>query len=345
MPNLVKILHVLGLLAKEETTNYTFTAVSNTLDGVQLQYANRYVAAPMDLSYANDGDLGPSVSALGQIANVAPSGLMAKGDLPFRVRPGGAAYSASVQPSGHRMLKAGGLTATLIATGGSESWTYAPSPAGLTYTTLSAEVYSRLQKLQLAGVIGSLKFDASDTKPAIWTLAGACGIPTGLPTDAATPAITYPNQTVPPPLSSSVLLTLGNLLPANAVVYAHSWDFQRAMTPRVAQSGGGAFLGMVPGDFNPIVKITVEASALVTGSPYTSTTAYDPYRLRDTAQIIAMTLKKGSVQYFRETLNAPQCQVIDVKESNKDGIPTFDLTLQLFNSTASANDSFSLVWD
>lgn len=343
MPLLTKALHVMGLLGKEETVNYTAVAVSNTTDGIQLQYANRYIGAPMEFSYVADGDLGPSVSAFGNIAGVAPSGYMLKGDLPFRSRPGGAAYSASVQPSGHRMFKAGGLVATLDATGGAEKWTYTPGPAGLTFTTLSAELYTKLEKWAIAGLMGSIKFDAPDTKPAIWTLAGACGIPT-LPVDSAMPAITYPNQTISPPLASSIALVLGGLS-TNAVVYAHSFDFQRQMTPRVAQSGAGAFLGMVPGDFNPILNVTLEATALVVGAPYTSGTAFDPYRLKDSGQIIAASLTKGTVQYFKEVLNFPQCQVIDVKASNKDSIPMWDLTLRAHNTTASSNDSFSLVYN
>lgn len=344
MPALAKILHIYGFLAKEETVNYTAVSVSNTTDGVQLQYKDRAVGAIMETDYQNDGELGPSVSALGTVASVAPSGFMIKGDLPFYLRPGGVAYSASVLPSGNRFLKAGGLVATLDATGGNEKYTYTPSPGGLVYTTLSAEAYGRGQKYPIAGMLGSIKFDAPDTKPAIWTLAGACGI-ASLPVDAAVPVITYPNQTVSPPLASSILLTLGNLLPANAVVYNHAFDMQRAMTPRTAQSANGGFLGMVPGDFNPELTVELEASALVTGSPFTSTTAYDPYRLRDSAQIIAVTLQHGTTQYFRQKLNFPQCQVVKVQESNKDSIPTFKLTLRARNSTASANDSFSLVWD
>lgn len=343
MPALAKILHVVGLLGKEETVNYTAVAVSNTTDGIELQYSARYQGAPMEFSWVADGDLGPSVSALGNVAGVAPSGFMIKGDLPFRSRPAGVAYSASVVPSGHRMFKAGGLVAVGAFGAGTETWTYTPSPAGLTYTTLSNELYTAQEKWAVAGLIGSLKFDAPDTKPAIWQLAGAQGIPT-LPVDAAMPAITYPVVTILPPLSSSIALTIGSLTSANVVVYSHSFDYQRQLTPRVAQSGSGGYLGSVPGDFNPILVVEIERTAAVTGAPYTSSTAIDPIRLKNSGQVVALTLVKGTAQYFKETINFPQCQVIDVKASNKDAIPTWKITFRAHNSTPSANDSFSMVY-
>lgn len=343
MPALAKILHVLGLLGKAETTNYTAVSVSNTTDGIELQYANRYQGAPMEFQWLNDGDLGPAVSALGNVAGVAPTGFMLKGDLPFRSRPSGVAYSASVVPSGHRMLQAGGLVATGSFGAGTETWTYTPSPAGLTYTTLSAELYTAQEKWAIAGLIGSLKFDAPDTKPPIWTLVGAQGIPT-LPVDSAMPAITYPDITILPPLSSSIALTIGSLTSANVVVYNHSFDFQRQLKPRVAQSGSGGYLGSVPGDFNPILVVEIERTAAVVGAPYTSSTAIDPIRLKNSGQVLALTLVKGSTQYFKETINFPQCQVIDVKPSNQDAIPTWKITFRANNSTPSANDSFSIVY-
>src|SRR5438309_9855254 len=108
-----KLLHVLGFLAKEEATYGTAVALTTTADGIQLQYKDRNVAAPMMLKYAFNGDLGPSVGNLGQVQNVAPSGLSIEGDLPTRARPGGAAYSAVLTPSIHRLLQASGFDATV----------------------------------------------------------------------------------------------------------------------------------------------------------------------------------------------------------------------------------------
>jgi hypothetical protein len=340
---LAKILHIMGLLAKEETTYGTPVALAGATDGIQLQYSDRYVGAPMEFDYAADGELGPSVSALGTVIGVPPSGYSIRGPLPFRMRPGGAAYSASVLPSGHRMLKAAGLTATLDATGGSEKYTYAPTAPGVTFTSLSAEMYTRGEKVPVAGMIGSLKFDAPDTKPAIWTLDNASGIAT-LPTDAAVPSITYPLQSVAPPLASTLALVLGGLS-VNAAVKSHSFDMQRQIHPRVNQSSSGDHWGFVPGDYDPMLKVTLEATALVTGDPYTSSTAFDPWRLRHFAKTIVASVQHGTTQYNKYKLSFPQCQVVDVRPGNDGPVPTVELTLRARNSTPSANDAFNLVFD
>ncbi len=337
-----KVLHVLGLLAKTEATYGTAVALTTTADGVQLQYKDRIVGAPLTIDYAFDGDLGPSVSALGQVANVAPSGRSVKGDLPFRSRPGGAAYSASVIPSLHNILKASGFDAAVVTGAGTESWTYTPSLAGTTYASLTMGCYTRGELWSVIGALGNIKFDAPDPAPPIWTF-GMMGILSGLPTDAALPSITYPLQTVNPPLASSIALTLGSLS-TNAVVLSHSFDMQRTMDPRVAQSGSGAHLGFVPKDRAPILKVTLEATALV-GSPFTSSTAFDPYNLRESAQSVAVTLQHGTAQYFRQKLQFPQAQVIAMTPGNNGSVATVELTLAAFNSTASSNDDMKIVFD
>lgn len=336
-----KLLHVIGLLMKEESSYGTAVALATTADGIQLQFKDRFVGAPLQIGYAFDGNLGPSVSNLGQVAQVAPSGRSVQGDLPVRSRPGGAAYSASVLPSLHRLLKAAGFDATLTTTAGSEKYTYTPTAPGATFSSLCAELYGRGEKWAVAGIVGNIKFDAPDPAPPIWMF-GLNGLLT-LPTDASVPTITYPLQSVAPALASSIALTLGSLS-TNAAVKSHSFDLQRQLHPRVIQSSTGAHLGFVPGDRRPILKVLLESTALV-GSPYTSSTAFDPYQLRDTGQALAVTLQHGSTQYFRSKLNFPQCQVVDVQPGGDGPVACVELTLQAYNSTAAAADDVNIVFD
>lgn len=343
MPAPAKLLHVLGLLAKEESTYGTAVSLTTTADGVQLQYKDRNVAAPMMLDYAFDGALGPSVGNLGQVQRVAPSGLSVSGDLPTRARPGGAAYSASVVPSIHRLLKACGYDATVTTTASAEKWVYTPTAPGASYTSLCSSLYTRGELWTAAGLLGSLKMDFSDPAPPIFSF-GLKGIVAALPSDASAPTITYPLQTILPPLASSISLTLGNFLPANAVVMSGSFDLQRELTPRVAVSASGAHLGFVPGDRKPLLKVVMEATAL-TGAPYTAAAAYDPYNLRDKGTSIAATLQFGSTQYNRYKLSFAQCQVVDVVPQNNGPIATVELTLAAYNSTAVASDDHSWTFD
>ncbi len=341
-PAPAKLLHVIGLLAKEESTYGTAVSLTTTADGVQLQYKDRNQAAPVTIDYSFDGDLGPSVSALGQQLQVSPAGRSVKGDLPTRARPGGAAYSASVQPSIHRLLKASGFDATLTTSVGSEKWTYTPSLPGIIGTSLTLGLYTRGELWSIAGAVGSMKFDAPDPAPPIWTW-GMMGIIPALPTDASAPSITYPLQTVQPPLASSIALTLGNLT-ANAVVMNSAFDLAATFTPRVAQSGGAAHLGFVMADRKPVFTVELEATAL-TSTPFTSSSAFDPYNLRDSGQQFGFVIQYGSTQYFRFKCNAPQAQVVNVVPKNNGAVATVELTIAAKNSTASSNDDVNFVFD
>jgi hypothetical protein len=336
-----KLLHVIGMLGKEESTYGTFVTMSTTADGIQLQYADRNVAAPLSLEYAYDGDLGPSVGNLGAIQRVSPSGFSVKGDLPTRARPGGAAYSATVTPSIHRILKACGFDATVTTTTSSEKWVYTPSAPGNSYTSLSHALYSRGELWNVSGALGNIKMDFANPAPPIWTYS-MMGIAT-LPSDAACPTITYPLATILPPLASSITLTLGSLS-TNAVVMSGSFDMQRQLTPRVAVSASGAHLGFVPGDRKPIIKVVLEATALTT-TPYTSSTAFDPYNLRDKATSIAASLQFGSTQYNKYKVAFAQAQVVNVVPQNNGPIATVELTLQAYNSSATAADDMSITFD
>lgn len=338
-----KLLHVIGLLLKEETNYGTAVSLTTTADGVQMQFTDKFVGAPLTIAYADDGDLGPSVSNLGKVAPVAMSGRSISGPLPFRSRPGGAAYSASVKPSLHMLLKAAGFDAALVTTASSESYTYTPTAPGSTFTSLCGSLYARGELWSLIGAIGNIKFDAPNTKPPIWTF-DLSGLVSSLPTDASAPSITYPLQSVAPPLASSISLTLGSLS-TNAVVRSHSFDLGRGVFPRIAQSGSGGHLGFVPGDRAPTLKVVLEATAAVTGSPYTSASAFDPYRLKENRNVIAASLQHGSTQYFRQKLNFPQCTVIDAVPGNDGPIATVELTLAAHNSTGSSADDVNIVFD
>jgi hypothetical protein len=265
-----------------------------------------------------------------------------KGDLPTRARPAGAAYSASVIPSVHLFLKAAGFDATVSTGAGTEKWTYTPSAPGTVASSLTLGLYTRGELWSAAGVIGNLKLDAPDPAPPIWTF-GAMGIIASLPTDVSPPTITYPLQSVQPPLASSIVLTLGNLS-ANAVVMNSSFDLGLKTTARVAQSGGAAHLGFIIDDRAPQLVVELEATAL-TGTPFTSSSAFDPYNLRDAATQIAASIKYGATQYNRYTLNLPQAQVINAEPSNNGSIATVKLTIAGFNSTASSADDVNFVFD
>jgi hypothetical protein len=344
MPAPAKVLHVLGLMAKEEATYGTPVALAGATDGVQLQYPDRNIGAPLRISYDFDGDLGPSVASLATIKRVAQSGRSVAGPLPTRARPGGAAYSASVVPSVHRLLKAAGYDATLDATGGAEKYTYAPTAPGPAFTSLTSELYTRGEKWPVTGLISDLKIDFANPAPPIWTF-DIMSILSALPTDAAVPAITYPLQAVAPPLASSIALTLGNFTSANAVVMSGGFALTRQMFPRIALSNGAAHLGFIPGGRDPLLKVVLESTALTGGGAGTAAATFNPYDLRELGLSVAVTLQFGTTQFNRYKIVCPQAQVIDAVEQNNGPIATVELTIKPFASTAVANDDHTIVFD
>jgi hypothetical protein len=338
-----KLLHVIGLTGKTESTYGVSSSPTTTADGVQLQFTEKNVTTPFTIDYAFDGDLGPGVGSLGSMVRVAPSGRSVKGDLPTRARPGGAAYSSSVVPSIHALLKAAGFDGTVTTTGGSEKWAYTPTVPGTGYASLSANLYSMGELMPVLGLLADLKVDFANPAPPIWTFMTS-SILSALPTDVAAPSITYPLQTVAPPLASSVALTLGSLTSANAAVISGSFALKRVIEPRVILSASGAHLGFVPGARQPELTVTLEQTAL-TGSAGTAAATFDPYNLRDLALQVSVLLQFGTAQYNKYKFAMTQMQVISATPANNGPTACTTLVLRAPVTTATANDDLTITFD
>lgn len=338
-----KLLHVIGLTAKTESTYGVSSSPTTTADGVQMQFSEKNIATPFTIGYAFDGDLGPGVGSLGSMVRVAPSGRSVTGDIPTRARPGGAAYSASVVPSIHTLLKIAGFDAAVTTTGGSEKWAYTPTAPGTGYASASANLYAMGELVPVLGMLCDFKIDFANPAPPIWTFMSS-SILSALPTDVTAPTVTYPLQTVSPPLATSVALTLGNFTSGNAAVISGSFALKRVLEPRVLLSASGAHLGFVPGARQPELTLTLEQTAL-TGSAGTAAATFDPYNLRDLATQLAVTLQFGSTQYNKYKLTMGQMQVIDAKPANNGPVGCTTMVLRAPVTTAVANDDLTITFD
>jgi hypothetical protein len=343
MPALAKVLHAIAFAAKAESSYGGGGSLVLTTDGVLLQYKDKNTGAILTFEYLYDGTVGVPIASLGQAKRIAPSGMSIKGPLPLLFRGPGIAYSATVRSSLDRLLIAAGFDAVVVTTAGSEMVTYTPTPAGIAFGSLFGDLYLRGEKISVVGAIGSLKCDASDLGPPMWTFdLSALG---SMPVDASVASITYPAYaSVAPPGASAVTFTLGNFLSANATVKKSGWDFARKVSDRVSQTASGGHAGFAPDNYAPVITVTVEATAL-TGTPFTSTTAFDAHNLRNSGQSFLTLLQYGSAQYNRAKINFPQGQVIDVKDSNEGPVPTVDLTIAAFNSSPTANDCMTIITD
>lgn len=333
-----KVLHVLGLLAKKEATYGAGITLSTATDGVLLQYADKNVGAPVELNYAFNGEMGPSVASLAQTPLVAPSGRSLQGDLPMRFRGPGATYSATVVPSIHLFLEASGFTASLT----SGAYTYVPTAPGTSYDSLALEMYTRGEKWPAEGVLANLAFSFDNPQPPIFTFK-VRGVNTTLPTDVAAPSITYPTLPITP-LSSAITFTLGSF--TAGVVYSGSGDLQRDIeAARVALTAGGGHLGFVPGMRKPMIKVVLEQTAFTTASPWHAAASFNPYQLREAATQLGMQLKFAAGTTVGGSLSflSSQAQIMDVKPGNNGPIATVELTLQLTESAPGAGDDIRIV--
>lgn len=341
MPAPAKLTQIAGLLGKEETTYGTAVSLTTTADGIQMQFDNRDMPW-ITLNYVYDGDLGPSVGNLGTVLRSAKAGQSASFEVPTRAKAAGTAYSASVVPSIHRLLKASGFDAAATTTASSEKWTYTPTAPGTTYTSLSAELYGRGEKVPMAGVLCDWSFDAPNAGPPLHRFAMQ-GILSAAISDVTTPSITYPLTAIQAAVAQNATFVVGNLT-ANAVVKSCAFAMNREVTPRAALTGTAGHLGFVPRGFAPELRLVLESMALTT-TPFTGASAFDPYQLEANGTSFACSVQFGSTQYNRWKVSFPQAQVIAIAPQVVDGVACMELTIRAHTSTPIANDAITVLFD
>lgn len=337
-----KLSQILALLGKKQVDYETAIAVAAATDGIQLQFQDRNYPVLVP-EFAYQGDLGPATGNLGTIKRAAQSGKSFRYDAPTRCKPGGAAYSASVKSSLHLLLEIAGYDMVLDATPSAEKWTGTPTAPGTGFAAMSAELYARGEKFPAKSVISDWAYDFPDAGPPAHTFS-LRGIFNGDVADAATPAPTYPLLAVDAPLATGILFTLGNLS-ANAEVKSGSFRLNREVdNPRVNLTASGGHRGFIPQGRAPELRAVLESTALV-GSPYTSASAFDPYKLLETGQNFAASLQFGSTQYFRWKHNFPQVQLIGIAPQVVNGVACMELTMRPYCSSPIANDDNNVVFD
>jgi hypothetical protein len=344
MPAPAKLSYILEFRQKIESAYGTFSSPALT-DGVQLQFADRNLGAPIAYNAAYDGDLGPSHASLGTVLRAAPSGISAQASWPMRVKGAGAAYSASIVPNVHVFLLSSGFDGTLTATGGSEKWTYVMTPPGTAYGSHSIDAWGVGETHQLKGGISSFGLEFQNPGPPLATFDSRY-YPHADPVDAARPSVTYALASVVPPLATSVALVMGSLT-TNAVLYGGSVKFTREIdNPRVALSAAGAHLGFVPGGMIVEADLMLEKMAKTT-TPFTAASAFDEYQLWKNATLLsACSLQFGSVQYNKYKIDfGARAQVIKFTPANESPIGKTTLTIRSSVSSPAASDAVTVTFD
>jgi hypothetical protein len=179
---------VIGFLGKEEAVYSVAEVLSDTDDGILPYLAEGDPEPPQPIEYVFDGNIGRSPGTLAPAKRAAPAGRFRQGNVQSLFRGRGTAYAAPDTPPNevHRLLKAAGLDASYSASP-TPQWTYAPTAAGTTFTSLTLEQYAQGSRFPMSGVICSWAFEASGLGVPIHTF-DYRGIAT-LPADSMSSAI------------------------------------------------------------------------------------------------------------------------------------------------------------
>lgn len=342
MAYVAKNVNTIGFVCKEEAAFGVAETLSTSVDPVQPWFTDQ-AGIPTTLSYLYDGEVGPAPGNDGRLRRAIPFGGAVSFDMPFFFKGGGAAYSASVFPNMHKLWKSCGLTASVIITGGSESWTYTPTAVGTAPTSLTSNLYTDELLIPVIGGLGNWKFsgDTSGLIKHTFTLNGTKGTITN--SAASVPAaFTYPLSTVVPtsPVGSTFLL--GSYLSAIGVKSV-DFDLGRKVEARPGLDAADGHLGFVHRGRSPVLTVVVEETSLVT-TPFHTSGGLDPWELFESGNSFACSFQHAGAQYFKWKLNFAQAQMMALPERvAMGGAACVKLVVAPYVTTPVANDDMTIL--
>jgi hypothetical protein len=297
--------------------------------------------------YVHNGERrGKSPATHGGRARV---GRMARfGACTIGIEPAGAgvAYSASVFPNVHTMMRAAGFLGTLDTTVGDEKWTYTPHAINAEESA-TMELYYAGEKHPLAGVYAQLEIDMDIPGIPIFNFASQ-GLYSALPTDAAIPAITYsafkePAKAVGVNLTATIdatTFTVGKI--AKVMVRQN-----RNINPRANDNTTGLHGGFNVGAERIFtMEALIEAEALTTASPFLddSPSGFNIYELMERASKMALAFKVGSADYLCWQFAAANAQLIAAPQQVNGAAAMWNCQWELKPSSLTADDECSIIF-
>lgn len=307
-----------GILAKIETTyntDPTPTTASNSVlvEGLGWSHAG---ARMIDRPAAR-----PS---LGKLQSVF-GGTLAQVSFSCEIKGPGSAYSASVRPEIDALLRACGLAATIVTTGGSESITYKPASSSIESCTIY--FYRDGKRQILTGCRGTVEFSCKTGERAIakFTLTGHIAAET----DTALPTFTFAS-TMPPAIKAGAF-TIGAY---SAIIDSYSCNLNNkvATPPNLSATDGYGEIRItgrdVSGSFDP-------EDVLVATYPFLAN-----WKAGTTAALATGVI--SGAQYNRFAFSNPVAYYREVAPGERDGITTLSLTCGFAES--SGDDEVSLAF-
>lgn len=331
-----KTLTKYGLLAALETVYGTPPVLDPATDGVDL------IAMPViNTDYAHQGErAGKSPASHGARKRVGRMGRFGTGTVQLEPCGAGVAYAADVLPNVHTWLLAGGFSAAVDTTPGSEKVTYTPHAVG-DEESISCEAYVRGEKKVLSGVYANTKLTSSVPGIPLFEFA-LSGIQPALPIDALVPEIVYP--TVEPPKAEAVQLTIGSWVVGN--IQSLEFNYERNLNARLLNNATGLHGGWNVGVARTItLTAIVEAVALKAASPWSGAGTYNPFASMEEGEEQAISFTIGATQYERMKFQANQAQLIAAPEQEEGAASLWSLQWECKPSTLVANDECAFIFD
>lgn len=334
MATAARLNQVIGFLAKEETDYGTAETLSNSTDALNPFIGDGDPEAPSAYEYVFDGNLGRASGNLAPQRRTTPSGRFRSGAIQVLPKGLGTAYSASAFPPNevHRMLKASGLDATYSATA-TPNWTYTPTAAGTTFTSLTLRQFAQGSQFDQAGCLLDWTFETQGLGVPVWTFNWR-GVASA-PADASLPSLTLQATSIIPPVASAIVGNIGAFTTATIRRVAFRLN-RNVETARVAQNLSGGHAGFIPGGMSPELELEIERPARAT---------FDPESELASATSRAVDVTFGSTQYNRWKLSLPQAQLATVTPGAEGALATVTLVYRAFASTPTANDHLSVVFN
>lgn len=263
-------------------------------------------------------------AGLGRAGTASATGQFAEIELVVPMKGPGSAYSAEGDLSFNPLLEACGMTANVVTTAGSETVTYTPSST--TFESATIYAYSGHTEYQLVGCRGNVAFIL--TPGQIGRMRFSLQGMVSAINDAALPSITYANKSVTPPTVTTAGLTMNSHDPSDF----SDWelDLQNNIVQRPRGNASDAHAGYVISDRDPQFTTTIDRPTL---------SSFNPWDLRKNGTTFSWDIGKiGGTQYNQYKISGPAGRIIDVPQSEDNGLAMLDLTVRAQNTDVDTSD-------
>lgn len=323
-----------GVQGKLEATYGTPVALTPATDGLRTIDMLKVVR-----KYSYDGKrLGKAPGTAARLQMVGGEGRYGEFTLAQEGAGAGVAYSASVVPVPHLMMRMNCWKATVVTTGGSESVTYTPGDES-DYASATIESYEGGEKYALAGCIGE-GVDITAELGHIAEFKSTCkGIMAAEAVDAAIPVGLVYNSTLPAKVTAANI-TIGTFAPVR--VQSFSFKEKLNLQDRAYDNVNGRH-----GGFHPNVERQIDLELLIEAAAIGAidATHFDPGTAVNLGTTLAIALAAGATQYKKWSLAAAQAQVTDDPRETKGAIRMWKLAFALMPSSEVANDECSITFN